>query len=48
MILSEGLATYGELDSTIDLEGMLDLHEIALYNRANEARAAEIANRRRR
>ena len=35
-----------ELKTTIDVEDALALYEIAVYNRANEARAAEAASKR--
>ena len=46
-ILTEKLATFTELKESIDLEEALDLWEIAIVNRYNEALAIESANRKR-
>ena len=45
VIISERFATLTELKTSIDVEEALELYEIALYNRANEARAQDAANK---
>ena len=45
VIISERFAALTELKTTIDVEEALELYEIAMYNRANEARAQDAANK---